>query len=551
LIDGLTRGQDLKATTAIPMLVIWVLAVRYIVRLVDNLAYYGLNQSYLDYLFRYKLQNEINWRFFKKVSSLDVAYFEDPQAQNLLTKTSDTMAWRPPDFLRRSSFLFTNVVAYVVAFLALLTFEWWIPVLVTVVTVPRLYLRTKYGALQWSIWGSGAPQVRKLWYFSWLLRDETAVREMRVFQSQKALMRRFKKLQDYLLGLNKKALDKYLRVLLLPPLMETLVLMGIAYWFLPTVWAGVVTVGSFTLLLSMVGQLNGRAARVASNLGQLYEDNLYIEHLFDVLRLPKMVEEVRKPVSFEKIEPPRIEFRNVSFSYPGSETVVLNNISYSIDPGENVALVGPNGAGKTTMVKLLCRFYDVTSGEILVNGVNIKKLKLTNWYKFLGTLFQDFVQYRFSVRENISLGSPGKKDEAALKWAAEKSGAAKFIETLPKGYDQILGREYEEGEQLSTGQWQKLAIARAFYEAAPVLILDEPTSAIDAEAEYEIFNNLNRYYKDKSLLLVSHRFSTVRNADKILVIEKGEITERGSHRQLLVKKGKYARMFKVQARGYR
>jgi ABC-type multidrug transport system fused ATPase/permease subunit len=299
----------------------------------------------------------------------------------------------------------------------------------------------------------------------------------------------------------------------------------------------------------MIDQLNGNAVGFVINFGEMYEDNLYIDHYFEVLELPKKIEEVKKPVVFKKLKPPQIEFKNVSFRYPKGPSV-LKDVSFIIKPEENVAFVGPNGAGKSTIIKLICRFYDVDKGEILVNGVNIKKLKLANWYKFMGTLFQDFVQYHFTVRENIALGDPTKQDEKLIREAAKKSGAYDFIEKLPKGFDQILGREFKKGEELSIGQWQELAIARAFYEEAPLLILDEPTSSIDAETEYRIFNNLQKAYREKTLILVSHRFSTVRNANKIFVIENGEITERGTHRELLSLKGKYAKMFELQAKGY-
>jgi ATP-binding cassette subfamily B protein len=550
LIDGLTRGQEMSMSVTIPMLVVWALAMRYAVVLAQNVVFYGLNRTYLDYLFRYKIQNAITWWFYKKVANLDVAYFEDPEVQNLLTKVRDTSTWRLPDYLRTLTYLLSSLVEYGAAFVVLLTFGWWVPVLVTVITAPRLVLRARYGSLQWSIWGSGAPQAKKLWYFSWVLQEPQVVREMKIFQSQKRLLAKFNAIQEKLLAINKKPLDKYLRVLMIPPILETVLIFGIGYTFLAPTVAGMISVGSFTLLVSLIGQLNRSAASMAVSLGEMYENDLFAEDFFRVLNLPRLIKEVRKPVSFDEIKPPRIEFRNVDFKYPGSGGEVLKNVSFTVEPGENVALVGPNGAGKTTIIKLICRFYDVTGGEILVNGVNIRKLKLANWYKFLGTLFQDFVQYHFTVRENIVLGSPGRRDQEGLRGAAEKSGAAEFIRKFPKRYGQMLGREYEEGKQLSIGQWQKLAIARAFYDGSPVLILDEPTSAIDAEAEYEIFRNLHKFYRDKSLVLVSHRFSTVRNADKILVIDHGEIIERGPHEELLKLDGKYARMFRVQAKGY-
>ncbi len=431
----------------------------------------------------------------------------------------------------------------------MLSFGWWIPIVITLINIPYLYFRAKYGAIQWSLYGSGAPQVRKIWYFGWLLSTPTAIREMRVFKSNEALLSRFKDIQEYLLNLNKKPISNFIRTLPIPILLEGIVLFLIASTQLPLVMKGILTIGSFTLLVNMIDSLSGSAGSLVLNFGELYTHSLYVDHYFEVLALPSIVKDCENPKIFKKIVPPKIEFRNVSFGYPKGQ-LVLKNISFVIKPGENVAFVGENGAGKTTIIKLICRFYDVTEGEILVNGVNLKDIKLSRWYDFLGTLFQEFMQYHFTVKENILLGSSKNKGFSAMKDAAQKSGAYEFIEKLPNGFDTVLGKEYEDGEELSVGQWQKIAIARAFYVEAPVLILDEPTSAIDAEAEYEIFTNLEKSYKNKTLILVSHRFSTVRNANKIFVVQNGMISERGTHEELMKQNGKYANMFLTQAKGY-
>lgn len=547
LIDSLIKPETSLLT--IPIIVVVVLAARYVLNLAENIILWGLNRTYFDYLFRYKVQNEINRRFYHKLSSLDIAHLEDPKTQNLISKVRDTMTWRPPDFLRMFSYFFGSLISYIAAFVVLIPFGIWIPLLITAITLPRLYLRAKYGTIQWSIYGSGAPQVRRLWYLTYLLSAPEAIREMRIFQSHDTLLAKLKDIQEFLFNLNKKPLDNYLRQLIYPPILETIVLFVIAYIQLPHVFSAAITVGSFTLLINMIDQLNGSVASAVVNFGEMYEHNLYVDDYFKVLALPKIITEIKNPTVI-KYGPPQIEFRNVSFKYPDGQ-MVLKDISFTIKSGESVALVGANGAGKSTIIKLICRFYDVTEGEILINGINIKDIKLSSWYKCTGTLFQDFVHYYLTVKDNILLGDPNKFDEKLMREAAKKAGALEFIEKLPKGFDQTLGREYEEGEELSIGQWQKLAIARAFYQSPPLLILDEPTSAIDAETEYEIFNNLEKEYQRKTLILVSHRFSTVRNASDILVIENGKVTERGTHNQLLKLNGKYAKMFKTQAEGYK
>lgn len=552
LIDYVVAVQkiSLGSPASIPLILIFVLGARYIVNLISGLTSWTFQQVYFDYLLRYKLQNYISYKFYNKLANLDVAHLEDPKSQDLITKARDTMLWRPPDMLRSFSYFFSSLVSAVASFIILLSFGLWIPIVVLLSTIPLLLFRARYGNIQWSIWGSGAPGIKRLWYFSYLLSAPTALREMKVFKSSNELLIKFKKIQDELYNLNKKPLTNFVKILTFPPVFEALVLFLIAYSQLPFALTGLLTLGSFILLINMIDSLSGQAAGAVLNVGDIYTNGLYVDHYFDVLELPVIIKEKKRPHKFKKVSPPKIEFKNVSFEYQNGHKV-LKNISFSIDPGENVAFVGENGAGKSTIIKLICRFYDVTEGEILINGVNIKDIELSQLYDFLGTLFQDFVQYHFSVKENILLGNPDDYDDKRIIESAIKSGADEFIQELPQKYETILGREFEEGEELSIGQWQKLAIARAFYEEAPVLILDEPTSAIDAEAEYDIFSNLEKSYKNKTLILVSHRFSTVRNAHKIFVVDKGEIIEEGSHQELIEKNGRYASMFNTQAKGYK
>jgi ABC-type multidrug transport system fused ATPase/permease subunit len=548
LIDGLIEAQAL-GTLSIPLLILILLASRYLLNMISGIFNWVLGQVYFDHLFRYKMQNEISLAFYTKLAHLDIAHFEDIASQNLITKARDTMQWRPPDFLRYFSYFVGAAVQFVAAFIVLLPFGWWIPVVITLAAAPFMLLRIKYGDVQWSIFGSGAPDARKLWYFSWLLSNVIPIREMRIFRSAEALLGKYNDIQNDLYERNRKPLTAYTKIVSIPQILGAVLLFFIAWLSLDDVMAGAMTVGTFALFISMIESLQTSAESSVLNFGEVYSHSLYVDDYFAVLALPKLIQEKEHPHVFENIEPPTIEFRNVSFAYANGKQV-LKNVSFVIKPGESVALVGENGAGKSTIIKLLCRFYDVTSGEILINGVNLKDLKLANWYAFLGTLFQDFVWYHFTVRENIGLGDPSRNNEEEIVEAAKKSGAYEFIKKLPQGFDTPLGREFVDGEELSTGQWQKLAIARAFYENAPVLIMDEPTSAIDAEAEYEIFENLEKSYGDRTLILVSHRFSTVRNADMILVVEHGEITERGSHEELLKKGGRYANMFHTQAKGY-
>lgn len=534
----------------IPTLVVSALVIRSTIYVMEDIVYNSFARTYLDHIFRYKIQNKISFDFYKTVGSLDMGQIESSDTQNLIAKVKDMMLWKITDFIRTSSYLFSNVVTFLSAFIVVLKFGWWIPFLITVVTIPRLYIRTKFGNIQWSAWEGNIPESKKLWYLSWILQDKVAVREMKIALTQETILSKFKGIQEFLFEKNKKPLDMYMKTLIVPPMLEALVILFITLVFLPDVVSQIITIGAFSLLLTMTSQLNHNTASAAYNVSELYENNLYVNQYFELLALrPEIVSQpnAHKIVSDD---PPRIEFKNVSFAYAKGKKI-LHDVSFVIEPGQSVAFVGHNGAGKSTVIKLLCRFYDVTGGEILINGVNIKEVDIQSWYTYMGTLFQEFVWYHLTIRENITLGSRTVTSEKEIINAAKKAGAHDFIMKLPQKYDQPLGREYENGEELSGGQWQKLAIARAFYQQPPILILDEPTSAIDAEAEYEIFTNLEKHYADnKSLILVSHRFSTVRNAEKIIVLEDGKLTEQGTHDQLLKKKGTYARMFSAQAEGY-
>lgn len=548
-IDSTVESIGLGPT--IPLVLIVVLSARYLSNWVWDFVSWVLKETYFDYLMRYKLQNKFNNLFTYKVANIDIAHLENSETQDLINKARDTMTWRPPDFLRAFSYLFTNIIAYISSFVLLAQYNIYLPILISLFGIPRLYLRAKMGSLQWSVWGSSTPDSRKMWYLQWLLTQKNPIIESRIFQSTNEIYEKNIEIQDRLFNINKKPVQSFIKVASLPQFFEAIVVFGFSLSRLPLVLSGQMSLGDFTFFIDMLDRVINSVAGGVGNLGWMYENNLYVNHFFEVMNLPKLIPEPKYPIKINRTpNPPVIEFRNVSFSYPKSRKKVLDNLSFKINSGESVALVGKNGAGKTTIVKLLCRFYDVSSGEVLINGTNIKDVNLSDWYGYLGTLFQEFIKYDFTVKENITLGKKENFDENKMLRAAKQSGAYEFIKKLPKKFEQVLGKQFEGGIDLSIGQWQKIAIARAFYESAPVLILDEPTSAIDAEAEYSIFENLNKEYKDKSLLLISHRFSTVRNAGRIIILENGKIAEEGTHDKLMSKDGEYSKLFKLQAKGY-
>ncbi len=549
-IDALNIAAAAKGTIGVlPAAIVTVLIARAVIRASSDFIFWILGGQFFERRIWFKVQNALVLRFQGKVSTLDLGHLEDTSTQNLITKARESINWRPLNVLDQMVRTVNSGVTFVGSLLLLLQFGWWIPVVIAASTVPRLWLRAKFSALQWGVYDGMTPLSRKLWYIRWLLTEVEPIREGRILGSHEELLGRVKTLQDQSASAQLKVADRAAFAYILPVLIEDAVLLGIGLYVAPNVVVGIITVGTFTLLLNLAEQMSSAMGGILMNIAAILENNLYITDLRKILNLPTLLPRAEHPTPFAAPDrPPRVEFRDVHFSYPGSGEV-LHGVSFTIEPGQRVALVGVNGAGKSTIVKLLCRFYDVTGGQVLVDGIDVRELNQDEWHRRIGTLFQEFVRYSLTIRENVLLGAPENPDDTRLHDALRMSGANAYVATFPKGVDTQLGRQFE-GEELSAGQWQKLAIARALYRASPLLILDEPTSAIDALAEEEIFRSLEQHYAGKSLFLISHRFSTVRGADKILVLEHGRVTEEGTHAELVEKNGLYATMFKAQAKGY-
>lgn len=541
----ITASQTGGVVTAV---LLSLFSFRYVLSLGDSLWRFYRYQ-YLGKIFRFKMENALTFSFAKKMSELDMPHFENTETQNLIKKTTAGYTWRISEFTEDIFFALISIATFVGSFLVLLPFGFWIPLVMIGATVPRFILKNRHSKVAWSIFNQDIPEAKDLWYLSGVLESPESLKEIRISQSGPALLKKLAKLQEHIFKNTLKPLRRYILNSYVPTFLESGTLFVLVYLKLGPAAAGLISIGTFTFFVQMLDRISNSSQELVGEMARLYEQNLYVGYYFDVLNLPKVIKEKVPGHEFSEITPPKIQFLNVNFSYPGGPKV-LKNISFELKPGEHLAIVGPNGAGKTTLTKLLLRFYDPTEGQILVNDYDLRDLKLNHWYKFIGTLFQDFIKFFLSVKDNILLGNAELIDEKKMKEAADKSGADEFIEKLPKKYNQRLGKRFEEGVELSHGQWQKLALARAFYEEAPVLILDEPTSSIDAEAEAKIFDNLYKVYKDKSLIVISHRFSTVKNADKIIVLQNGRITEEGNHEALMAKDGVYARMFRKQASGY-
>ena len=508
-------------------------------------------QDYFNRLLYTKIPISLYQIVLSKISTLDIAYFEDSEFKNTLEKVRDAYSWRPLNMMEYLLFGFQSLIQVVVAVVILATLAPLLIVIILIVALPELISRIKESELSWGIWDAQSPHRKKFWYISSMLQERDSVLEMKLFQLPKRFLSEIRGIQKNIYEDNKVLATKYLGINSIFNVLGGITFFAVLLFIVLEAIAKRITVGDISYYTTVITNLQSGVGGLFRNLVRIFSESLYTASVFEVLDAPPKIKQIEKPTKINLNKPPLIELKNVSFTYPGSKKAVLKNFNLSLNPKEKIALVGENGSGKTTIIKLLCRFYDVDEGEILINGVNLKKLDLNDWYKALGVLFQDFVKYEYRAWENIHFGKADEKENIKrVVEAANLAGADPMIRKLEKGYEQMLGRTFEGGVELSIGQWQKIALARGFFRSAPILILDEPTAAIDAKAEAEIFNRVEKLSKDKTVIIISHRFSTVRNADKIYVIDNGGIIESGSHTQLMKLNGQYATLFNLQAKGY-
>jgi len=489
----------------------------------------------------------------RAISGLDLATLESSDFRTKLSRVRDGATYRTGNFVSLVFWMINDLVQIVMATVILSGLAFVLLPIIFVGLLPEFVILLQGSRAHWNIWGAKEVIRKRYTVAREKLQNENSIQEIRIFGARSYLLNMMKDLMSDFVAEQRKILKRENKLSVLARTFENVILGGIEFWVLLGVLARKWGVGDYNFYLSSINGFARASRNLLRNINTLYEHNLYITDFFEILDTKNKIVNKEGAVVLKTERPPKIEFVNVSFAYPGSKIKVFDKFSMTIGSGEDVAIVGENGAGKTTLVKLLSRFYDVDEGEILLDGVNIKEIDLESWYKNLGILFQSFVTYGFSAYENIGLGDVSKFfDKGGVVEAAKMAGADEFIGKLKRKYKQILSKWFTKGTELSGGQWQRVALARAFFRNANVLVLDEPTSAIDAKGEYEIFKKLENYQKEKTTIIISHRFSTVRKADKIYVIEKGKIIEQGSHEELMKKsRGRYKKMFELQAQGYR
>ncbi|HWZ61641.1 MAG TPA: ABC transporter ATP-binding protein [Steroidobacteraceae bacterium] len=519
--------------------------------LVASIAAAQRGLSLCQSLLRAQLGQRVNVMILEKALTLELQQFEDSEFYDKLTRARREASTRPLSLVTRTFGLTQNGISLASYAVLLAHFSPWAVAVLLLAGLPAFVAEVKFSGDAFRLFRWRSPESRMQIYLETVLAREDHAKEVKLFGLGARLLERYRAIFRRLYGEDRALTVRRDTWGFLLGLIATSALYGAYAWIAVSTVRSLITLGQMTMYLALFRQGQSAVSAMLAAVGGMYEDNLYLSTLYEYLETPVPLtagSAVRGPQPEDGIR-----FEDVSFSYPGADSAALEHVTLHLKPGTSLALVGENGSGKTTLIKLLTRLYAPTGGRVLLDGRDLAEWDEGMLRQRIGVIFQDFVRYQMLVGENVGAGDESYfEDEARWREAAGKGQASEFIETLPAGYHTQLGKWFRDGRELSGGQWQKVALSRAFMRTrADILVLDEPTAAMDAAAEAEVFEHFRQLARDRITILISHRFSTVRMADQIAVLNRGRIVEHGTHAQLMELNGRYARLFALQARGYR
>ena len=502
-------------------------------------------------LLRAQLGQRVNVMILEKALTLELAHFEDSEFYDKLTRARREASSRPLSLVTRTFGLGQNLISLLSYGALLLRFSPWAVLVLVLAGLPAFLAETKFSGDAFRLFRWRSPETRMQMYLETVLAREDHAKEVKLYGLGPLLLQRYRGIFHTLYRADRNLTVRRDSWGFGLGLLGTLALYGAYAWIAFTTVIGRITLGQMTVYLALFRQGQSAVSAMLSAIGGMYEDNLYLSTLYEYLETP--VPPSTGATQHGAQPDDGIRFEQVSFTYPGAREPALRDIDLHIRPGQSLALVGQNGSGKTTLIKLLTRLYRPDSGRILLDGTDLREWDEAVLLQRIGVIFQDFARYQMRVGENVGVGDVTHfEDEARWREASDKGMASDFIDSLPAGFETQLGKWFRDGRELSGGQWQKIALARAFMRSrADILVLDEPTAAMDAQAEATIFEHFRELSGGRIAILISHRFSTVRMADQIIVIQDGRIIEHGSHETLMAADGHYAHLFSLQAQGYR
>jgi ATP-binding cassette, subfamily B, bacterial len=551
IIDSVVASMNAQVeATAGLMAVLPYLLIEFMLILAQS----GIAQarSLTEHILHARLNYSLNTRIIRKALSLDLTHFENAEFYDKLQNARREADWRALQIMNNGFYIIQNIITLISFGAILLTFNIWLTLILFGATIPAFVAQSKYAQLNFRLLSWRAPEARRMSYLEYLLTVDSSVKEVKLFGLGEPLLGRYADLFWKFMREDQALAQKRSFASFGWGLLATLSYYFAYAWIIFETIGGAITLGSMTMYLSIFRSSQNVFQTLFFGLSDLYENALFMSNLFAFLDLKPQMPVSANPTTLPHPIVHGLEFRHVSFKYPDREEYALRDVSITIKPGEKIALVGANGAGKTTFVKLLTRLYDPSEGQVLIDGIDLREVDPNDLQKRIGVIFQDFVKYHLAARENVGFGQIDRlDDEPRIIDSATRAGADATIRSLPQGYDTMLGKWFERGNDLSGGEWQKVALARAFMREAEVLVLDEPTASLDALNEYAIFQRFRELTDNKIALLISHRFSTVRMADRIVVLDDGHIIETGTHAELLALGGEYAKLFTIQAEGYR